>query len=96
MNTDNSNSYISENMQNLLENQSTEVVDLWENVSKKKNYIALLKQQLQKEEHDMNKSKENLQSICNHNWIRNPPEYQTRTSWTCGICEEFTFYKPEK
>ena len=94
MNTDNNKSNIPVRKQNLLKNQSEEVVDLLENYHKTDEQVTLISQYLKEYKNKRDKSKKLLQSKCNHEWMRDPPEYQTHTSWTCSICDEFTFHIP--
>ena len=93
MNTDRSESNIPEKKQNLLKNQSKEVKDLLDTYYDKQKYVDEITQYLQEAKHIMNECKKELQYKCKHEWIKNPAEYQTHTSWTCSICDEFTFHK---
>jgi len=45
-----------------------------------------LSKKLREKNDELNIKKKIMEDLCEHIWIRDPPEYQTPTSYTCSIC----------
>lgn len=41
---------------------------------------------LREKNEELNKKKKIMEDLCEHIWVRDPPEYQSPTSYTCSTC----------
>ena len=60
----------------------------------KEEYVSLLddicsiKSVLYYKEKKAKRLLENIQCICNHNWVMDKPEYGSKTTYTCSVCDK--------
>jgi len=47
----------------------------------------IIKQQREQIQHVLQKNKQKLRDVCEHDWHKDPPSYQERTWSTCSKCE---------
>lgn len=72
----------SETAANLLDELEALLVES-RNIERAHSSLMKHKAMLQK---DIEKKREELKEICNHNWDLDPPTYQERTRYTCSKC----------
>jgi len=53
--------------------------------SKKKEFLTVQKR-VQEAKIALETARQALQTLCKHNWIREPPACHSRTSYVCSIC----------